>query len=44
MPLDLGEEWRVKLDDALIQSLEEWLSPENVRIEYQQAVRPSFGE
>jgi DNA polymerase-3 subunit alpha len=42
--IDLGEEWRVKLDDALIQSLEEWLSPENVRIEYQQAVRPSFGE
>jgi DNA polymerase-3 subunit alpha len=33
--IDLGEEWRVKLDDALIQSLQDWLSPENVRIEYQ---------
>jgi DNA polymerase-3 subunit alpha len=42
--IDLGEEWRVKLDDALIRSLEDWLAPENVRIEYQQAVRPSFGE
>ena len=42
--IDLGEEWRVKPDDALIQSLEDWLSPQNVRIEYQQAVRPSFSE
>ncbi len=42
--IDLGEEWRVKLDDALIRSLEEWLQPENVRIEYQQTVRPSASE
>jgi DNA polymerase-3 subunit alpha len=30
--IDLGEEWRVKLDDGLIQSLHAWLSPENVQV------------
>jgi DNA polymerase-3 subunit alpha len=32
--IDLGEDWRVKLDDGLIQSLSEWLRPENVQIVY----------
>jgi DNA polymerase-3 subunit alpha len=41
--IDLGEQWRVKPDDALIQSLQEWLKPENVRIEYQ-AARPAAME
>ena len=32
--IDLGESWRVNLNDDLIRSLHEWLSPENVRIVY----------
>jgi DNA polymerase-3 subunit alpha len=32
--LRLGESWRVRLDDSLIESLSEWLKRENVRIEY----------
>jgi DNA polymerase-3 subunit alpha len=32
--IDLGEDWRVKLDDGLIQSLAAWLKPENVQILY----------
>ena len=30
----LGEDWRVKPDDALMQSLREWLRPENVQVIY----------
>jgi DNA polymerase-3 subunit alpha len=30
----LGEDWRVRLDDALMQSLQEWLRPENVQVIY----------
>ncbi|MFH1043813.1 MAG: DNA polymerase III subunit alpha [Pseudomonadota bacterium] len=30
----LGEDWRVRLDDALMQSLREWLRPENVQVIY----------
>lgn len=33
--INLGEAWRVNLHDDLIQSLSEWLKPENVRIVYQ---------
>jgi DNA polymerase-3 subunit alpha len=32
--IDLGDEWRVKLDDDLIRSLGAWLQPENVQILY----------
>jgi DNA polymerase-3 subunit alpha len=32
--IDLGDEWRVKLDDELIRSLGAWLRPENVQILY----------
>jgi DNA polymerase III subunit alpha len=32
--IELGEEWRVKLDDGLIQALGAWLQPENVQIVY----------
>jgi len=32
--IELGEDWRVKLDEGLIQSLSEWLRPENVQIVY----------
>jgi DNA polymerase-3 subunit alpha len=32
--IDLGESWRVNLHEELIRSLNEWLSPENVRIVY----------
>jgi DNA polymerase-3 subunit alpha len=32
--IDLGEEWRVKLDDMLVDSLAQWLEPENVQILY----------
>jgi DNA polymerase-3 subunit alpha len=32
--IDLGEQWRVKLDDDLIRSLGAWLKPENVQILY----------
>ena len=31
----LGDDWRVVPDDKLIRSLHEWLSPDNVRFEYQ---------
>jgi DNA polymerase III subunit alpha len=30
----LGEDWRVHPDDALVQSLREWLRPENVQLIY----------
>jgi DNA polymerase-3 subunit alpha len=30
----LGEDWRVRLDDGLVQSLREWLRPENVQVIY----------
>jgi DNA polymerase-3 subunit alpha len=30
----LGEDWRVRPDDALMQSLREWLRPENVQVDY----------
>ena len=33
--IDLGEKWRVNLDDGLIRSLGDWLRPENVKIVYQ---------
>jgi DNA polymerase-3 subunit alpha len=32
--IDLGDQWRVKLDDDLIRSLAAWLKPENVQILY----------
>jgi DNA polymerase-3 subunit alpha len=32
--IELGEEWRVRLDDTLLSSLQEWLQPENVEILY----------
>ena len=32
--LRLGDDWRVKLDDALMTSLNEWLKPENVQVNY----------
>ena len=32
--LTLPETWRVRLDDALLDSLRDWLSPENIRIVY----------
>jgi len=34
----LGDAWRVNLHDDLIKSLSDWLSPENVRIVYNDAV------
>jgi len=33
--LPLPDSWRVRLDDALIKGLADWLQPENVRIAYQ---------
>ena len=30
----LGEDWRVRPEDALMQSLQEWLRPENVQVIY----------
>jgi DNA polymerase-3 subunit alpha len=30
----LGEDWRLRLDDALMASLQEWLRPENVQVIY----------
>jgi len=30
----LGDDWRVRLDDALMESLREWLRPENVQMVY----------
>jgi DNA polymerase-3 subunit alpha len=32
--IELGDEWRVNLHDDLIQSLSEWLKPENVQVLY----------
>ena len=32
--IELGEAWRVNLQDELIQSLSEWLEPENVQVVY----------
>ncbi|MFY9326738.1 MAG: DNA polymerase III subunit alpha [Georgfuchsia sp.] len=32
--LSLPDSWRVRLDDALIDSLSEWLSPDNVKVNY----------
>ncbi|HZE10059.1 MAG TPA: OB-fold nucleic acid binding domain-containing protein, partial [Burkholderiales bacterium] len=32
--MQLGDNWRVNLDDALMQSLNEWLKPENVEVVY----------
>jgi DNA polymerase-3 subunit alpha len=32
--MQLGDNWRVSLDDALIRSLNEWLRPENVEVVY----------
>jgi DNA polymerase III subunit alpha len=36
--IDLGEAWRVNLNDDLIRSLTDWLSAENVRIVYNELV------
>jgi DNA polymerase-3 subunit alpha len=33
--LPLPENWRVRLDDALIKGLTDWLAPENVKVIYQ---------
>jgi DNA polymerase-3 subunit alpha len=35
--IDLGDAWRVSLDDDLLRSLAEWLKPENVDILYHAA-------
>ncbi|OGA53681.1 MAG: hypothetical protein A3F74_06305 [Betaproteobacteria bacterium RIFCSPLOWO2_12_FULL_62_58] len=35
--IDLGDAWRVNLQDDLIQSLADWLKPENVKIIYRAA-------
>jgi len=35
--IDLGDAWRVNLHDDLIHSLSEWLSPENVKIVYNES-------
>jgi DNA polymerase-3 subunit alpha len=32
--MQLGDTWRVNLEDALVQSLNEWLKPENVEVLY----------
>ncbi len=32
--VELPDEWRVKLDDSLIEALGEWLKPENVQVVY----------
>jgi len=32
--MQLGDNWRVSLDDALLKSLNEWLRPENVEVLY----------
>ena len=32
--MQLGDDWRVNLDDALMQSLNDWLRPENVEVVY----------
>jgi DNA polymerase-3 subunit alpha len=41
--LELGEAWRVNLNDDLIRSLSEWLEPENVQILYATAPPHSVG-
>jgi hypothetical protein len=33
--LPLPETWRVRLDDALLAGLADWLKPENVKVIYQ---------
>jgi DNA polymerase-3 subunit alpha len=35
--IDLGDAWRVSLQDELIRSLGSWLKPENVRIVYRES-------
>jgi DNA polymerase III subunit alpha len=37
--IELGETWRVNLQDGLIETLHEWLTPENVKIVYQSAAQ-----
>ena len=32
--IELSPDWRVNLDDALIDRLREWLRPENVQVVY----------
>ena len=32
--IELGEDWRVNLDEHLLASLREWLKPENVQVIY----------
>jgi DNA polymerase III subunit alpha len=32
--IELSDDWRVNLDDALIDRLRDWLAPENVHIVY----------
>jgi hypothetical protein len=32
--MQLGDNWRVNLDDTLMASLNEWLRPENVEVVY----------
>ena len=32
--IELGESWRVNLDDHLLGNLREWLSAENVQVVY----------
>jgi DNA polymerase-3 subunit alpha len=32
--MELSADWRVNLDDALIDRLREWLAPENVQVVY----------
>jgi DNA polymerase-3 subunit alpha len=32
--MQLGDSWRVNLDEALMASLREWLKPENVEVLY----------
>jgi DNA polymerase-3 subunit alpha len=36
--IDLGDAWRISLHEDLIHSLHEWVSPENVRIVYNETV------
>jgi DNA polymerase III subunit alpha len=35
--IDLGDDWRVNLHDDLIETLAQWVKPENVQVVYQQA-------
>jgi DNA polymerase-3 subunit alpha len=39
--IELGEAWRVNLQDELIETLNGWLKPENVQIVYQAAAQYS---